>query len=220
MLTLGILETTSAMYQEISKEFETEPYALKKIVQKEQVKSIDGLILPLEMKEDFVQVVEWLVACQQFPTVFVWVVTTNLIDFQESVFLDLGVNAVIRSEENEYVLKKIINNTFKRIENNTLYSHNNSPDFLLNDENQLITVRGEEQTLTRLEFKILKYLYKNKNQTVSYDKLMQYVWPKNPSEKLYRLSNTIFHLRKKINNNAQLDIKNVRSRGYRLVINE
>lgn len=216
MLTLGILETTSSMYEKISQEFETEQYHLKKIEHKEQIKSVDGLIIPLEMKEQLGQAVEWLVACQQFSTVFIWVISNVFLDYEESILLDLGVNAVIKTEEKEFLLKKIVKNTFKRIENSKPYRNDTSSVFSLNDENQSIIVKGDEQLLTVTEFRVMKFLYKNKNKTISYDEIMTYMWPDTSSENIYKLTNIIFHIRKKLNKNALCSIKTIRSIGYRL----
>lgn len=216
MLTLGILETTSSTYEKISQEFETEQYHLKKIEHKEQVKNVDGLIIPLEMKEQLGQAVEWLVACQQFSAVFIWVISNDFLDYEESILLDLGVNAVIKTEEKEFLLKKIVKNTFKRIENSKPYRNNNSSEFSLNDENQSIIVKGDEQLLTVTEFRVMKFLYKNKNKTISYDEIMPYMWPGTSSENIYKLTNIIFHIRKKLNKNAPCSIKTIRSIGYRL----
>lgn len=76
--------------------------------------------------------------------------------------------------------------------------------------------RGQHQIkLTPKEFKLLKFLMKNKNKTLSRKQISRAVWQKKDVRKLVNV--TIFSLRKKIASGFKKKlIKNVCSKGYKI----
>lgn len=82
----------------------------------------------------------------------------------------------------------------------------------------------QEVSLTKLEFQTISFLQENIGKAMSYEEIYQAVWQEkhtgSPLEnRQYRISNLIFHLRKKmeINNVHPNYIKTVRSKGYMLM---
>ena len=90
------------------------------------------------------------------------------------------------------------------------------------ERNNSVFLGGEKEVLlTHIEFRVLNTLYDHPKVTVSYEELYASVWKDNRVEdKSYRLSNIIFHLRKKMGvvPNTPEFIKTVRSKGYMLDI--
>ncbi|PZL77519.1 hypothetical protein CI088_01580 [Enterococcus plantarum] len=218
MLTLGIHSTQERIFEQVVHYFRTEPYQISKVETKEQLISIDGLLLSIETKEDFTKVVEWLLACQNIPTVFVWVFSAISLDFEEDILLELGVNNIIMTEKRVPLLLKIIKNTFQRLRQTDVVKRDLISSPLLNEKNQSILVNEEEQSLTRKEFQLLQLLYENRDTTVSYKQLIKQIWPSEDQTGTYRLSNIVFHIRKKIKENDVFMIKTVRSKGYMFVM--
>lgn len=216
MLTLGIIDNQKSNEQ-LKQQFQAEPYCLTSIETKKQLTQLNGLIVSMEMKEDLSQVIEWLIACQKVPTVFIWVFSKVLLDYEENILLELGANDVIMTEERQPVLTKVVKNTFKRLEDSVLCEPD-SPPKLLNEKNQSILVDGKEQGLTRKEFQLMCLLCENQNTTVTYEQLMHQLWPEAEKVDIIRLANIIFHIRNKLKENDVFTIKTVRSKGYMLAI--
>ncbi|WP_429948758.1 hypothetical protein IGJ55_002754 [Enterococcus sp. AZ170] len=216
MLTLGIIDNKKSNEQ-LKLQFQAEPYCLTNIKTKKQLAQLNGLIVSMDMKEDLSQVIEWIIACQKVPTVFIWVFSKVLLDYEENILLELGVNDVIMTEKRQPVLTKVVKNTFKRLEEPFLLEPE-SPPKLLNEKNQSIQVNGKEQGLTRKEFQLMRLLCENQNTTVTYEQLMYQLWPETEKVDILRLANIVFHIRNKSKESDVFTIKTVRSKGYMLAM--
>ncbi|MGM0218951.1 winged helix-turn-helix domain-containing protein [Enterococcus sp. AZ126] len=220
MLTLGILGIDSAMYQTLEKKFKSEVYKLIKVEKKEQLEQIDGLILSMDEKKQMSVIIDWLLTCQKTPSVFVWIFSTIPLDYEEDVLLGLGANDVVMTKSRESNLVQVVKNTFSRLEYSNKTRKRSIDHQIINDKNQSILVNGMEQPLTRKEFQIFSLLYEHKNVSLSYENLLNRLWPNADENELYRLANIIFHLRKKIKDSDEYAIKTVRSKGYMLQTKE
>lgn len=218
MLTLGIVVKNMTNYQKLKQQLYSQEYNVLRIEQKEQLDQLDGLLIVMEEKAELTWAIEWLFMCQTKPSIFVWVFSPTV--FEEELLVGLGANGVVMTSVKEVILSQLIKNTFHHIAYIKQNRLSRPIDPLINQRNQSIVLNGLDVLLTRTEYKIFSILYDNKNSTVSYIELLQKVWPNKNKNELYRLTNSIFHLRKKINNNHQVIIKTVRSKGYVLMIKE
>lgn len=158
----------------------------------------------------------------------IWVI---LIDEKEAktkkkIYLQLGADGVSVYEE-EFVLQ--FSNILKRIENNEVVKSEEShlttaPLLELLPDNLSVLRKGKDEiSLTKLEFKALELLLNEHDKALTYEEIYQNIWENERVEKKeYRVSNIIFHLRGKIEEDPATPqfIKTVRTKGYKLVLND
>lgn len=87
-------------------------------------------------------------------------------------------------------------------------------DFTLDAENRSLTKAGEPIELTPLEFDVLKVLMKNKNRTVSRDRLLNEVWGEDYFGDTRTVDVRIANIRKKLG--LTDEIRAISKTGYRL----
>ncbi|WP_348921141.1 response regulator transcription factor [Enterococcus rotai] len=164
----------------------------------------------------------------------IWVVSQSISKSSKLVYLQLGADGIAdkEMEQEETVLQ--ISNLLRRIYSKSIadeegegltdrVSLNNSFDVV--PENLSIMIEGyKEIGLTKLEFQIISYLIDRLGKAVTYEELYKHLWKDEYSSsskgnKQYRVSNLIFHLRKKIEKDPSKPeyIKTIRSKGYMLV---
>lgn len=217
MITVGMVD--SEYYQQMEQKLCSKTYQLVNVKDKSQLCELEGVILTVTDKYDLMKVIDWLLACQAQPALFVWVISTVLLEEEEeAILLELGANDVLKISGNLFCLTKRIENTFERVRPQKSMCSSLQTGVLFNEKNQSVLVNGYEQPLTRKEFQLVYYLYENKNTVVTYEQLMRYMWPNKEQKEIYRLSNTIFHIRKKVQENDSFILRTVRSIGYMLTV--
>lgn len=165
----------------------------------------------------------------------IWIVCKTLTKTNKIVYLQLGADGVTVEEEQEESILQFSNilNRMKdeqelseEIGNNKRENTNKmQPELIQN--NLSIVLEGKEISLTRLEFQMISYLLDNFGEAVTYEELYGRVWKNDfgnekDGTKQYRVSNLIFHLRKKLEVNPAHPnyIKTIRSKGYMFVNKE
>jgi len=216
---LGILEERT-IEGELLDAFQNDGYEIAFIGKKEQLAQVDGVVLPLTKKEELPPLVDWLLACQKTPSVFVWVFSTISLDVEQDILMSLGANDVVTNEEQLPRLSLVVKNTFFRLNHTPLSKKEPQERLLLNPKNQSIWINHTEQELTRKEYQLLNLLYEHRGTCVLYETLIAELWPHSKSQELYNLTNTIFHLRGKMKHSEELVIKTIRSKGYMLITND
>lgn len=213
MLKLGLLGTN----QEIHDRLATEKYNIININEKKQLRYLNGLLLLLDKKDNLGQIIEWLLKCQQYPSLFVWVYSSIQLGSDADTLIKLGANEVISTEENLSTMKQIISNTFRCVEHiiklNTNRKHLSANQFLCS-RNQSVLIDGKEFPMTKKEFQLLTLLAENQNTVVSYKQIMNELWPDISQIQIYKIANIIFHIRTKVITNPKFNISTVRSKGY------
>lgn len=94
---------------------------------------------------------------------------------------------------------------------NRIYSYKN---FILDDCNRKLTRNNEEILLPPLEFDVLAVLMKNKNRTVSRDRILNEIWGEDYFGDIRTVDVRIANLRKKLGD--ALEIRTISKAGYRL----
>lgn len=195
-----------------------DPAFFTPITEKETMIQLNGVILPIQMKEQLPQVIDWLLFCQEHPRVFVWVYSTTPLDYEQELLLQLGANEVVINNPPRLTL--IVKNSLIRLTASREMRKTQIKGLFLNKSNQSMYVNGQEELLTRKEFLLIQCLYEKKETCVTYDELVQLLWPNNPNKDLFMLANTIFRLRQKLNKSKSYEIKTIRSKGYLLHLSE
>lgn len=194
-------------------------YTVQEITRKDQLKNIDSLVISSDNQADFFQLCEWLINVREMKGCFVWVYTPKFGDQEREAFLQLGANAVIDNPDRIGEISFLIKNTQARL----MPLINQNAGFyplVLNELNMSIVLDGESEVLlTRLEYQIISLLYRNANTTVTYEQISLVLWEgKLVRDQNYRITNLIFHLRRKLGSKGEALIQTVRSKGYLLVL--
>ena len=87
-------------------------------------------------------------------------------------------------------------------------------DITLDAENRTVTKAGEDVELTPLEFDVLWVLMKNKNRTVSRDRILNEIWGEDYFGDIRTVDVRIANLRKKLD--LSEEIRTISKAGYRL----
>ncbi|MGX7263477.1 response regulator transcription factor [Enterococcus crotali] len=154
---------------------------------------------------------------------FVWVVSKKHDEKKRVVYLQLGADGNISTECSPKELQLIVKNALNRKKMYETQSieeekttEQNEIVAELNEKNLSIITLGEEVPLTRTEYKLFKLLLSNPGIAFSYEELYRKVWGKSYDDEKYRVSNVVFHIRKKLEEYSLNPnyIKTVRSVGY------
>lgn len=219
MATLGILEERT-IQKELVEAFQKDEHVIEIIEKKEQLHQVDGVVLPLTKKEEFPPLIDWLLACQKTPSVFVWVFSTISLDMEQDILMSLGANDVVTHETQLSRLSLLVKNTFLRLDHTNTIKKIPANQEVLNMKNQSIQINQVEHTLTRKEYQLLDLLYEHRGSCVTYDSLLAALWPNTLKRELYKLTNIVFHLREKLKGSEEFVIKTIRSKGYMLLTDE
>lgn len=191
-----------------------------KVEKKEQIEKIDGLVLTMDEKKEMGFIVDWLLTCQKSPSIFVWVFSAVALEYEEDILLGLGANDVVMTKSRESNLIQVVKNTFVRLEQSNKLRKKKGTYSIINEKNRSVLVNGVEKVLTRKEYQSFLLLYKSKNSVVSYEELLDQLYPNNNKREIYRIANIIFHLREKIKEDDHYTINTVRSKGYILQLKD
>ncbi|MBO0441178.1 winged helix-turn-helix domain-containing protein [Candidatus Enterococcus ikei] len=193
---------------------------------------LDVVIIQDDDNQYIGNVCEMIIHLKKSFSTLVWIVSEHLTKANRCVYPRLGADGIAGSECEPAELVQLISNALKRHRNMSDFSSVQSTQISkkhhLKEEANLklvpsnfsVTIDNKEIDLTKLEYLTMEYLYQNIGRAVSYEKIYQNVWKDNVGERKYRVSNLIFHLRKKIEKDEKSPkyIKTVRSKGYMLVV--
>lgn len=216
----------------------TKNYCTVHTLTEKQLDSIDYLdVLVLEDSKpaDINKICQLLIEIRKRSDILVWVLSDAHLEAINNriVYLRLGADGVINHTADWYELSLILKNAIERkdpqrllqanfsIASNSNHKEQRIPFFKLVPKNLSVFIDNEvEVELTKLEFMAIEYMYENAQKMVTYEEIYRNIWNDDCGEKKYRVSNLIFHLRKKIqaNKNSAKYIKTVRSKGYILKV--
>lgn len=190
---------------------------------------LDAVVIQDDDNQHIGSICEMIVHLRKCSSTLVWVISEHFTKANRRIYPRLGADGIVGNECEPDELVQLIANALNR--------HRKIPDKQsadLHEDNQLdklpsltlvpsnfsVTIGNEEIDLTKLEYLTMEYLYQNIGRAVSYEKIYENVWNGDVDGRKYRVSNLIFHLRKKIENdeNKPRYIKTVRSKGYMLVV--
>jgi len=162
----------------------------------------------------------------------VWILSEEISDFNQMIYYQLGADGISNIDNNKGIfllqLENLLKHTSNKEEVNEESKRNatQKKDFALNEGSlSLIVKDGFEISLTKLEFLVLRELFIHTGETLSYEEIYRKIWVEKKNDKTvdakfrqYRITNIIFHLRKKFEEapGSPEYIKTIRSKGYKL----
>ncbi|MGX7245376.1 winged helix-turn-helix domain-containing protein [Enterococcus quebecensis] len=191
-----------------------------------KIETYDGIVIEEHRAQNIGVVCELLILLKKKHDMFIWVISERANKMNHIVYLQLGADGIIDNESDPELCKLLITNAFDRY---SRFNTNTDRDVIKPvDESKLqlrpcnfsVVLNGEEINLTKLEFKTMEFLQTQQGIAVSYEDIYKHVWENQGNDKQYRVSNLIFHLRQKIEDDAARPkyIKTVRSKGYKLTL--
>lgn len=225
MYNIGYFSLSEEKASEQDKVIEKRHYKIHSITEEHfnKIEHLDVLLLEESKPSDISQVCEMLMNVRKRSNILVWILAHPDVVVRKNriVYLKLGADGVIDHtddwEELSLILKNAINrHYFPQFVNKKILNKEKSTFKLIPQNFSVLIESGEEISLTKLEYKVIEYLYANKQKVVSYEELYQKIWTGDCHELKYRICNLIFHLRKKIQptKDSKEYIKTVRSKGY------
>lgn len=218
MLNLGVIEDTKSG-EKWADELQNDLYDVVEVNRKDQLAHLDGVVIPMEKTEQLSQVIDWIIACRINPTAFIWVFSEVPLETEKKIMMSVGATDVISLPETSTYLSMSVENTFVRLENK--YKEKDQKQqgvcqtLQLNEVNQSAIVNDVEKELTRLEYKLFSLLHQNPNTAVTYNQIVETLWPGKEAGTT-RIANIICHIRTKIGQSEAYSITTVRSNGYML----
>ncbi|OEH80731.1 hypothetical protein BCR26_06925 [Enterococcus rivorum] len=185
-----------------------------------------ALLIEVQKTTELPYILQLLLEVKKIPGMLTFIVSSSeIIDkTTRTVCLHLGVNGIKDATTDTGEFSIILKNALDKLSvarNQFQEQQKKDGDiFELNPVNLSLYIDNNEISLTKLEYQMLELLYRNLKKTVSYEKIYEKIWNDNATGKKYRVANTIFHIRKKLEHNAKNSkcIETVRSKGYRLNI--
>lgn len=194
----------------------------------ERLNQFEGVIIVEEEKSKLGETCELIMTIKKQSACFIWLVSALEKDTEKLVYLQLGVDFVINKKSSKMEKELIVKNSMRRSYMLKAENETEQPNVALSEENDMkfdlipenLSVRingGTEVSLTKLEFQLLGLLFENPRVTFTYEALQKHLYGNISEDRQYRITNLMYHLRKKIN---KVDdpknhyIKTVRSRGY------
>lgn len=217
MQSLGILTDTEKTEVELKQLFKELDCQLIMMKEKTNFNQLSGVVIYLSETNSLAKIIDWLLFSKSNPEVFIWIIYKEPLKHEQDILLELGANDVLTTESELAKLPYLVKNTFSRTKTveEDIQESLIATSFL-NEENQTVWINKQEKSLTRTEFRLLKVLHERVNTTVSYSELFKEIWNDECKNKLFRVSNVVFHLREKVNDSNQFEIKTTRSKGYML----
>ena len=216
MPTIGIFSDTDILLDNFKKLVSKNTNVIK-ITNTDYLSKIDVLVISQTTEDWLLDSIKWLISAKEFPEILSWVLVPKRIkNNEEEILLSLGAISTIELNEKFNSIVYSVRNTFYKIK-----QKNTQSDELLFLRGNIVLVNSVEKKLTKIEYRLMKQLYDNKNTTVSYNDIYQNVWSGssnyNPDNSRFKIANIIFRLRKIISGTNNLEIITVREKGYMFI---
>ncbi|MGX7244372.1 winged helix-turn-helix domain-containing protein [Enterococcus quebecensis] len=229
MYKIGFLtseETTNGTHTNCLKKKGWEVTLIKKANPIEGETQFDAILIH---EDDMATTCGWLIELTQKIKVPIYLLSKEDDSHANVVYLQLGGEICFSSKIDPEEFLITLNNLLARVTvnkqqvkvGNHLKKDNSGldSDFVLVPNNLAVIIDGEEEiSLTRKEFQAMEILYNNPGRAISYEEFKETLWESETDieDKNYRIANTVFHLRSKIEQNTTKPrfIKTVRSKGY------
>lgn len=185
----------------------------------------DVVIINEQQIQNIGMVCELIILLKKKSDAFIWIISEQIHKMNHIVYLQLGVDGILDNQSDPIISKLLITNALNRYntqlgQNSQLNKVENNSVLKLLPCNFSILLQGKEISLTKLEFRTIEFLQSQQGVAVSYEDIYKNVWDEDGPGKQYRVSNLIFHLRQKIEEDTARPeyIKTIRSKGYMLKV--
>ncbi|WP_375180132.1 winged helix-turn-helix domain-containing protein [Enterococcus rotai] len=238
MYNIGLVQTNEQNNDTYKKQFPQLTHQLHPLTKEEVLNvadKMDALIIEESSVLDLKHTCELILELRRHFKALIWVVSKNQTKTNKLVYLQLGADGVLDEEDERDVSLLQLTNLLKRIKGEAPSTINKNGIEQRKEEkvpiqliatNLSVVLKGKvEVALTKLEFEIISYLAEHTGKALTYEEIYKNIWNEEfgdntSGNKQYRVSNMIFHLRKKLEvNSARPEyIKTVRSKGYMLMV--
>ncbi|MGX7262725.1 winged helix-turn-helix domain-containing protein [Enterococcus crotali] len=184
----------------------------------EQITMLDVFVLEESKELNFTSICECLIEIRKKSDIHILILVDReqIVLTSRMVYLTLGADGIYSEEADEFDL--IIKNILKRIKKETITGTLKKASFKMIPEKSCIRVNGNQEIgMTRQEYLIMKILYDNQGETVTYEDIYKNIWSeKKGSVQKNRVCNIVSHLRKKLAavKDSPMQLKTIRSIGY------
>ncbi|ALS35600.1 two-component system response regulator VicR [Enterococcus rotai] len=220
MFNVKILKSNGLLNSNLCRELLSQDIHLdivKKFDEEKRKKRIDAFII--EDNESKESIFEELMMIRKISNSLIILITSISSPAIRIAYFKLGVDIIFSkstdTEELAVQLNKLLNRV-TAIKSNNAEKERESICCLIKENRTFKSEKGEEISLTRLEYKLMELFTKNENRALSYEQISKYIWDVISPQKFYRVNNLVFHLREKIEEDSKHPqlIKTVRSNGY------
>lgn len=194
----------------------------------ERIEEFDAVIIKQSFKETSSSLFELILKIKNQSSIPIWVYSEKKHRLKPLLNLELGVLGNMWKDTSPDEVKLMIVNILKsihgkaKIGNIGKFEERKQSEFenyqVSHHKGCLIVDGDKEISLTRLEYKLCNTFYRTPGKVLSYEEIHNILWPetKFKEEQIQRISNVVFHLRKKVEMNGgdANFIKTMRSVGY------
>lgn len=184
-----------------------------------EIKNYDAMILN-GVGTEIDQLFEKILKINQDHPILTFVIKDIPSNTMRIAFLKFGIDILYPESLKIEELYIQMENIFKKFkQEKKLVTQEGITDLELNPDTRSIIYNKNECMLTRLEYNLMNLLSKNENKALTYEDIYTHLWNTRNGVHKYRISNLIFHLRKKIKevSGDSRSLKTVNSTGYMLV---
>ena len=203
------------------------------VFQNKQIRTNDcepflGYILVNKIDTDFKSLIVFLLKIRNDEKTLIWIFSERKFTYEEeTILMKLEANITLSGQSDLELLVFSIKNLLSWTDKTKMIKKTEEDSGDILDEKIFLDVRSrslliydEEIELTNTEYLLLDKLLEQSNSVVTYESLSKEIDGPEEEDARLRVSNIIFHIRRKLKKNKFVEIKNVRSKGYRLVINQ
>ncbi|MBO0472056.1 winged helix-turn-helix domain-containing protein [Enterococcus sp. DIV0242_7C1] len=191
------------------------------------ISTMDAIIIKESSLEEIGETCELIIKIRSMTDRFIWVLSEASTKINRIVYLQLGSDGIFDDQIDPDEFGIYVGTTLER---RVKKSEPAKTDVIQTDQEELapielipnnfavnVEAKGEV-SLTKLEFQAMEILVRRKGDAVSYEEMYQAIWGDEKGDRKYRISNLVFHLRKKLGDDPFKPkyIRTVRSRGYML----
>lgn len=229
MSTVSVINVSGEIEKSYIEELEKNEHSVRSVTSgdiESAIEKTDVIIIYNDVQQNMGEVCRLILKIREEATSSLWVFSKQNTETDRLLYLQLGANHNIDKECPPEELQLIVKNEVKQLhmiaeakKQKDKAEGNNTIDIQLNEKNQsILNTEGIEIELTKLEYKLMKLLYNTPDETVGYKELYSQLWDERQKHSKARIANLVFHLRTKFqeNNVMDIDIRTVRSQGYRL----
>lgn len=240
MYRIGCISHNSEISKECNEMFKSLQCTIQ-MIKKEKVEHLlesdnntlnlmDTLIIDDSETSNINWTCELIMNVREQTTLPLWILSSSETNNRTNriVYLQLGADGIIEQNHGLYESILMMRNLLKRVKQREhqlevpkIGVQEQNVDFKLIPQNLSVCLEeGKEVNLTKLEFLTIEYLLKHARKTMTYEEIYKNVWNDTYRNRKYRVSNLVFHLRKKIELDIEKPqyIKTIRSKGYMLNI--
>ncbi|MGX7264614.1 winged helix-turn-helix domain-containing protein [Enterococcus crotali] len=187
---------------------------------KHATEKLQGIIAFENELSDLNKICELILNMKENSDCYIWIISTATKEIGKMVYLQLGADMVFANETKVEEIQLVIHNMLSRVAQviEPVVEQETAALQMIHSNFSALLEGGKEVPLTRLEFQILDLLHKKPKVAVTYQELYRELYKEDVGDKHYRVANIIFHLRKKIEEDAEKPkyIITIRSKGYML----